>query len=257
MEKLGLALSGGGVRGVFHIGVLKALEDAGIRPNLISGSSAGAIIGAFYAAGMPPEEIMKIADESGWFKIVKPAIPNKGFMTLQYLKDLMKKHIPSDSFDSLVVPLFVTATNLNSGEVEVFHEGALFKRVIASASVPLMFEPVRDNNSLYLDGGLMMNLPASPIRSKCQYLLGINLVPKVPLDQKELSGLVKIATRCFDIAIISNMKDEISLLDWIIQPDELNEISKFDFSFSKGRDLYKMGYNAALEILPLIKKAIA
>lgn len=256
MAKLGLVLSGGGVRGVFHIGVLKALDEAGIPPGLISGTSAGAIIGAFYAGGLYPEEIMRIADESGWFKIVKPAIPNKGFMTLQYLSDLLKKHIPKDSFEELRIPLYVTATDLNSGDVEIFHQGPLFKRVIASASVPLMFEPVKEDDRFYLDGGLMMNLPASPVKNKCDFLLGVNLVPKVPLDQKELSGLVKIATRCFDIAIISNMKDEIALLDWVIQPEALNEISKFDFSFSKGRDLFRMGYEATMEIIPTIRKAL-
>jgi len=256
MEKLGLTLSGGGVRGIMHIGVLKALEEEGIRPGIISGTSAGAIIGAFYAAGLSPDQIMKIVDESGWFKIVKPAIPVKGFMTLDYLRKLMVKHIPEDNFSALHTPLLVTVTNLNSGELEVYQDGPLFDRVVASASVPLMFEPVQDDGTLYLDGGLMMNLPASPIRDRCRFLLGVNLVPKVPLEKRELSGIVRIAMRCFDIAIISNMEKELSLLDWVIQPEALNDLSMFDFSFSKGRQLYQLGYTSTKEMMPAILKAL-
>lgn len=256
MKKLGLALSGGGVRGVFHIGVLKAIEDAGITPAVLSGSSAGAMIGAFYASGMAPEEILKLAHDSGWFKIVKPAIPVKGFMTMQYLRDLLGKHILDDSFEALRFPLYVAVSNLNTGEVELVNRGKLIDWVVASASVPLMFEPRKFDDQLFIDGGLLMNLPASPIREKCDVLLGVNLVPKVPLKTKELSGMVRIATRCFDIAIISNMKTEMDLCDFIIQPEELHDIPMFDFSFSKGQLLYDLGYRETEKLLPEIRKAI-
>ena len=186
MKKLGLVLSGGGVRGVAHIGVLKALDEAGISVDMVAGTSAGAIIGAFYCAGVSPDEIYRIADESGWFKIVKPTIPVKGFMKLQYLSDLLKKHVGKDDFSALKIPLYVTAININTARLEVFHEGSLYEKVIASASVPLMFEPVSIKNQLYLDGGLRMNLPAEPIRPLCQYLLGVNLIPELSLIELDL-----------------------------------------------------------------------
>lgn len=256
MKKLGLVLSGGGVRGVAHIGVLKALDEAGIQVDLVSGTSAGAIIGAFYCAGLSPDEIYRIADESGWFKIVKPTIPVKGFMKLQYLKDLLKKHINVDEFSSLKIPLHVTAININTTQLEVFSEGKLFEKVIASASVPLMFEPVSINGQLYLDGGLRMNLPAEPVRDQCEHLLGVNLIPEMSLNNNELSGMVKIAMRCFDIAIIENMDRQLKMLDWVIQPDGFNEIPKFDFSFSKTKQGYELGYRATKAMIPAIRNVL-
>lgn len=250
--KFGLALSGGGVRGVAHIGVLKALEEEGIKPDVISGTSAGAIIGAFYAAGISPDEILHEVEASGWFKIVKPAIPMKGFMTLKHLKGLLGKYIKYKNIEELPIPLYVTTTNLNTGLVEVYNKGPLNVWVLASASVPLVFEPIQHEGNTYLDGGLVMNLPASPIRPLCENLLGINLVPKVSSDKKDLSGMIKIANRCFEIAVFNNIEPELSKLDWVVQPHELSNISKFDFSFSNSKKVYELGYQSTKAIVPQI-----
>jgi NTE family protein len=254
--KFGLVLSGGGVRGVAHIGVLKALEEEGIKPDVIAGTSAGAIIGAFYAAGISPDDILHEVETSGWFKIVKPAIPMKGFMTLKYLKGLLSKYIKYKNIEELPIPLYIAATNLNSGLVEVYNKGPLNTWVLASASVPLMFEPIQHEGNAYLDGGLVMNLPASPIRPLCDNLLGVNLVPKVTSDKKDLSGLIKIANRCFDIAVFNNIAPELAKLDWVVQPDELSKISKFDFSFSNSRKVYELGYEHTKAIIPQIREKL-
>lgn len=255
-KSFGLVLSGGGVRGVAHIGALMALEEAGIKPDVISGTSAGAIIGSFYASGMPANDIWEVVKHSGWFKIVKPAIPVKGFMTLQYLRQLLKEHILSDSFEKLQIPLNVVATDLNSGCARVFNSGKLFDRVIASSAVPLMFEPVNEDDTVLIDGGLVLNLPVSPIRDNCDFILGINLVPKVTATKAELNGLVKIAARCFDIAIINNLEKELAMLDWVVQPEELNVISKFDFSFSHSKLLLKLGYEHTKKLIPEIERKL-
>ena len=120
-KRIGLALSGGGARGIAHIGVLQALEEQGIFPEVISGASAGAIVGALYAAGKTPEEIMEFVRKASFFKMFKVAIPFSGLTKLTYLRDKLAESIPEDRFEALEKKLFVAIANLNnSHHVAVF-----------------------------------------------------------------------------------------------------------------------------------------
>ena len=139
--KTGIALSGGGARGIAHVGVLKALEDYGIFPDYISGASAGAIIGAFYAAGNTPDEIYQIVKKAEFAKMFKISILKPGILKLDYLWELLKEKIKDDSFEALQKKFFVSVSNLNSGEYEIHGKGKLFRYVVASASIPIIFKP--------------------------------------------------------------------------------------------------------------------
>ena len=162
-HKVGLALSGGGLRGIGHLGAIKALEEHGYRPSIISGCSAGAIIGAFYAAGYTVDEMLRIVQENDLFPKTSFRLRASGFLDTHFLSRLFQIHIPENTFESLKIPLYVSATNLLSGKTEYLHTGALDDALLASSSIPLMFPSVQRNETVYYDGGILDNLPVKPL----------------------------------------------------------------------------------------------
>ena len=139
--RFGISLSGGGARGILHIGVLEALRNHGIHPEIISGTSIGAFIGVMYAAGMKPLDILDLVKSSKLYKMVRWKVPSSGLLDLRKVKDVLEKYIPEDDFSALKIPFCCAVTNLNSRLSEIKNSGKLFQWVLASASIPLIFEP--------------------------------------------------------------------------------------------------------------------
>lgn len=252
--RIGLALSGGGARGMVHVGVIQALAEAGISVHEVSGTSAGAIVGSLYAAGYPPKEILAFAKEKNLIRVLNLRLPHKGFVTHKFLRNQLRKYLPANSFEDLKLPLFVTVANINSGLPEVFSTGPLIDVVIASSSIPILFEPVHLNGNTYLDGGLMKNLPASPLRKSCDIVIGVNLVPQHPVPDSELKTVFGIGSRCFDIAALNNIKPELSLCDVVIEPMEISRYSRF--SISNIDKMYQIGYDETKTLIPMILERI-
>ena len=143
--KIGLALSGGGVRGISHLGVLKATRRSWNRPPPrppLSGTSAGAIVGAMYCQGYLPEEILKIIVETNYFKFMRPAISLTGILKMDAMQSLFKIYLAHDDFAQLKTPLSVAATDIKKGKAIYFSEGELIKPVMASSCIPGMFDPI-------------------------------------------------------------------------------------------------------------------
>lgn len=251
MTTIGLALSGGGARGLVHVGVLQAFLDEGIPVHAISGTSAGAIAGALYAAGHSPQDILRYARESNMIRIFGLKMPNKGLVRHRFLRNLLLRYLPENSFGGLSLPLYVTVANLNSGLPESHSSGPLVDLVVASSSIPILFEPVLLNGNHYLDGGLMKNLPASPLRKTCDLVVGVNLVPQLPVTEGELKSVIDIGTRCFDIAALNNIKPELALCDIVIEPVEISRFSRF--SMSQMDKMYEIGYREAMHRIPEIR----
>ena len=147
-QKIGLALSGGGALGFAHIGAIQALEEHGVKPDFISGSSMGAIIGAIYCAGYSPAKIMRIIQAEKLYKLDKLMSPNlnfkqKGLSSHATLRATLKELIPHDCFDSLEIPFAVCVTNITSGTYEYYYSGkGIVEYVVASASIPGVFDPI-------------------------------------------------------------------------------------------------------------------
>ena len=253
--KLGLALSGGGARGIAHVGVLKAFEEAGIVPDAYSGTSAGSIVGAMRAAGKTPEQIMQMVKESSLFKIFKVGMPIDGLTKLTYLREKLSAYIASDSFEDLKKPLFVSLANLNTGQKEIVSSGVLFDVVMASCSIPLVFKPVEINGALYVDGGLFNNLPADALREHCEVLIGINVMPNIEVPAKELQTVIGIASRCFDLSVRANTVNSLEMCDLVIEPEELHQYGIHQFN--KYQELYKIGYQAGKSQVDEIKALLA
>lgn len=241
--KIGITLSGGGARGIAHIGVLAALEEAGIVPEVVSGTSAGSIVGALYAAGKSPQEILDVFRKGSLIKTFNFGIPITGLTKLTYLKDQLAKHIEDDSFECLEKTLFIAITNLNKGEEEIIADGPLFDVVVASSSIPLVFKPVEINGQMYVDGGLMRNMPVEPVKENADFVIGVNVMPHVHVGNKSVNNMVEIAMRSFDLVIWNNSQFDMSVCDVLIEPRELTDYHPL--AFNKEDELFEIGYNAA------------
>lgn len=251
MHQIGISLSGGGTRGVVHIGVLKALEENGIFPSIVSGTSAGAIVGAMYAHGYTPAEILSIASERSLLWMFSLRLPTKGFVRHTFLKKMLKRYIPANSFEELKKPFYVAVANLNLGEAEIFHTGPLHDVILASASIPVLYEPIRIGGYWYADGGLLMNLPVSCIRPLAEYTIAVNLIPRKELSHEEVTTIAGIASRTFNLAAINTIKPELCHCDTVIEPEAIYNYSRFNFTHIK--EMHEIGYQEAMEMMPKIK----
>lgn len=236
--KIGIALSGGGARGFAHLGVLKALEEIGIQPHMISGVSAGAIGGAFYCYGFSPKETLKILSEHGILGMVSPAFSWKGLLKMDKAEKVYKKYLKDDSFEKLKIPLIIEATDIINVETMRFSKGKLIKAVIASASIPLMFDPVEYEGKMLVDGGLLNNLPAQCLKPHCNKIIAVN-VNSIFKDEK-IDGLLKTIERNFDIIINNNIKESIAISDIVLEPMYKKNYGIFDLNHAK--EIFEMGY---------------
>ncbi len=251
MVKIGLCLSGGGARGAAHLGVIKALMEHNIPIHAVSGASAGALMGAVYAAGNDYETMVQFLKEGSIFKTIRFGIPDRGLGNLKFLYKVLPKYIAHNNFESLEKKLFVTTTNLNRGKAHVWDSGELFDKVIASSAVPLAFSPVTINNEVHTDGGTMDNLPVAPLTTECDYIIGVNLLPLLEVGPKSLNSFMGVLGRTFDLAILANTAPNIARCDVCISPMKLHKYSIFDFG--KVDEVIEIGYRSALHSMDIIQ----
>jgi NTE family protein len=244
MPKTGLVLSGGGVRGFAHLGLLQVLDECGVRPTAISGVSAGAIVGALYAAGHSPKEILRIMKANSYFGWSNFLFKGNGFFSLAPLQEALQKQIPADSFEALRIRLFVTVTDLLFNRSMVFSSGSLSKAVMASSSVPVIFEPVRIGDSLFVDGGLLNNFPLEPLEGICDLIIGCH-TNKIKTGANANIRLSKahIIDQSFHMSIQQQVYSKVEKCHIFIEPP-LYPYTLFDVK--KADDIYEAGYQHAL-----------
>ena len=235
---IGIALSGGGVRGFAHLGVLKALNEKGIYPEIISGTSAGALAGIFYADGYSPEESFEIFYHNSLFHFTQLSIPNKGLLSMEKVSKILKKTIRAKTFEELEIPLYVAAANLNDGEIEYFHQGSIIDKVIASASIPVLFKPQIIDGNTFVDGGVFDNLPLEPIKDQCKKLIGSHVNPTG--KEKNLDSIFRIGERAFHLTVDTISKEKKALCNLFIEAAGLCNYGMF--SLDKGREIFETGY---------------
>lgn len=238
--KIGLVLSGGGARGFAHLGVIQALNDAGIYPDVISGTSAGALAGVLYADGHTPKDIRKIMNSGSRLDFMRPALPREGLLQIGGVIKILKNCLRAKTFEELKIPLYVSATDLNNGKAVYFSKGDLLNPVIASASIPVLFQPVMINNICYVDGGVLDNLPVKPIEKKCKILIGSFVNPVGYLEK--VSGLINIAERTFMLSMSKEIIEKAKKFDLFVAPLELRNYKILDPE--KADELFSIGYKA-------------
>lgn len=241
--RVGLTLSGGGARGISHIGVLKALKEFGVRIDCISGTSTGALVGSLYAYGYSAEEILDTVISTKIFSSLRPAWTWTGLVNIMNLEALILKLMPENSFDSLKIPMTIATTDLNKGIAEYFTSGKLVSAILASCCVPVIFAPVQVDGHYYVDGGITDNLPAKVLRDRCDLLVGshCNFIS----SEHDVKNFRSVIERSLLIAINGNTSISKKLCDIFIEPPGLGNRSAFDLSDIKR--LYNIGYEFTME----------
>jgi NTE family protein len=178
---IGLALGSGAARGLAHIGVLKVLEEAAIPICCIAGTSIGAFIGALYAAGVPIQQMEKTLCDLDWralTRLLAPTLPTSGLLDGRKVANFMAELLPVQTFEELSIPLAVTATDVESGEALVIHQGSLLKGLHAATAFPGIFTPAPWNGRFLVDGGLCNPVPADvAYRMGARRVIGVSAIP--------------------------------------------------------------------------------
>lgn len=248
--KVGIVLSGGGVRGVAHLGVLQALDSSGIRFCKITGTSAGSIVGALFAEGHNPYEILKVFLKIKLFKYLRPAFGTSGLLSMERIAGLLLEYIPHNSFEKLRIPLVITATNFSKGTLRYFSEGTIIPPIQASSALPGIFAPVMIGDDMYIDGGVKNNFPVEPLLGDCDFIIGssCNHLPVIT----QLTGIKHYMLRTATMVVESDMEEKRKLCDVVIAPRGIGEISVFDLR--KAEDIYWIAYETTLHLLETEKK---
>lgn len=244
-HEIGITFSGGSARGYAHVGILKALSEHGIEPEVISGTSMGGVVGVLYAAGYTPQEIQEILINEKFSKVAGFSWQRTGLLKMEKLRQVLHKYIAEDDFSQLRKPFYLGLTNLNEGRREIRTEGALFDHLIASCSVPGVFAPMIIDKVSYVDGGLLCNLPASAIRDKCRILIGAHV--NHPGRKTGFTGPKGIVERAINLGITQNAKPQMELCDYLIDPPAMEHFSLFDFS--KIEEIINAGYNHTIKMI--------
>ncbi|WP_299249624.1 patatin-like phospholipase family protein [uncultured Aquimarina sp.] len=251
-KNIGLVLSGGGFKGVAHLGAIKALEEAGIHPNFVSGTSAGAIVGALYAGGYAIEEIKKFFSKTPLFKLNRFTRKKAGFLDSEKFFDDLITYFPKNTFESLEKKLFVTATDLVEGTTMVFSTGELIRPILASAAFPGMFSPVKINRQLYSDGGILDNFPIEPLQKQCDMIIGIDVTPIKKPKISDFKHSYNVMQRAYYLRAMPNSETKFKHCDLIIQPREL--ANHGIFSSGNLDKIFDVGYKEAKQQLAVYFK---
>lgn len=243
--KYGLVLSGGGTRGFAHLGAIKALEENNIKPDIISGVSAGSIVGALYADGQDAEKALKALISKNLLGFLKPMIPLNGLIKMTGFEKTLNKTLKAKTFDELKTPLIIHAVNINTNEYTCFDKGNLVQAIMASSSIPVVFPPVKIGQYQYLDGGIINNFPVETLVGKCKNIIGINVNPVGKQDN--VKGLKTIAIRAFHLTMRNHADLRKDKCDIYIEPAEIENYGILDLSSAE--ELFELGYKKTLEVL--------
>ena len=280
--KIGLSLSGGGAKGFAHVGVLKVLDSLGVKIDYISGTSMGAIVGGLYASGYRGKDIEKIINntdfsailigeksrkEATFFdksvdkyilsfpiqkrKITLPSSISSGQNTIYILKELFKNVSNIHDFSQLPIPFMCVATNLETGKTKIFEKGDLVKSIMASSAFPSLIEPVKINDTIYVDGAMAINLPSKPLKDKgIDIVIGVNLSTGLN-DKEQINNIVDILNQIVDFSIQKETENQLYYTDININPNLKGiKITSFD----QKKTILDTGYEEALKYVETLKK---
>ena len=284
--KVGLVLSGGGAKGYAHVGVLKILEENGIRIDYVAGTSMGAIVGGLYAAGYNARQLDSILRANDFSKLTKDEVPreaysfyqkeNKGKYAISLPMNKWKIGLPKsiskgqnifnlfsqltehvhqvDDFSKLPIPFFCIATDLETGDEVVLDHGFLPEAIRASSSFPTVYTPVEIDNRLLVDGGIANNYPIEKLKAKgVDYIIGVNVQRELH-SREELNSAPEILMQIAGYQMYEGMEKKIEMTDLYLRP-ELSEYG--DFSFEAANEIVEAGETEALVHLEEIKNLAA
>ncbi|MBK8985278.1 MAG: patatin-like phospholipase family protein [Chloroflexi bacterium] len=249
--KIGLALSGGGTRGLVHIGVLSVLVKAGIPIDYVAGTSVGSFVGAVFCAGMPVDQMRALALSTSWKLLSRPALSHSALLSFRPLETWVEQILGDVDICDLGIPFAVITADLERGEKVVLRRGPVARAVHASCAIPGIVEPVEIDGRLLCDGGIVDNLPIHVVRDMgADYVIGADIF--VPSHYHRMgplgTGLMTIET------LVRHSGGHVGEADCLITP----QISGHAYHrFSKAQEFFHLGEDATRRALPTIKAALS
>ena len=257
MKKLGLALGAGGSRGIAHVGFLQALEEEGIKPDYITGSSMGAVVGGAYAAGIPMETIKNAVLNLRLFDLISPAKQKGGVFGTQKMCALIERYLGNVMIEDLAIPFRSVAVDMIEQEVVEFSQGSLVDAIIASASIPGIFHPLVKEGRRLIDGGVLERVPAMRLQDMgAEVIVAVDVLGWRAASEK-VPGAVGILLETFDVmdnyrTKTYREKNKRKINFWL-EPD-LGNMSQY--SLKEAKMAYEKGYALGREYIPKIKRAL-
>ena len=240
--KIALVLSGGAARGGFHLGVIEALLEKDFQIEAVSGSSIGALIGMSLSAGVKPKEQLKIFKSKAFKKSLKFNGLKKGILRVEEKTKILKKLIPVENIEDGHFKVHITTIDLSSGDIVRFHKGKAIPLCVASTSVIPLFKPIRYESYQLVDGGIMDNLPLTPLKQYNLPIVAIDLHPKEYGFKDSMWGIIK---RAVFLMWRASVQGQIKECDYYITNQKLENYSLF--SFKKLDEMFELGYQTALK----------
>lgn len=253
--RIGLALGGGAARGFAHVGVIQVLEEAGIRPDLVTGTSAGSLVAALYASGRNGSQLQRIAETMDEATFTDWTLPlfSRGMLRGDALARYVHQQVGGRRIEDLTLPLGILATDLQSGQGVLFERGDIATAVRASSAVPGLFQPVRITGREYVDGGLVAPVPVRQARQ-----MGAELVVAVDISQQPEANapgdVFQILLQTFSIMGKSINSLELRGTDLVVVRPALAGVSGADFA-ARNRAI-QAGRAAMLQAMPQLRQAI-
>jgi NTE family protein len=245
-KSLGLALSGGGSKGLAHAGVLKFLDEQNIKPTQIAGSSAGAIVGALYSFGKTPDEILSFFKSIYFFHWKHFTLKKAGIIDSESFKIYFEEIFQDTKMSDLPIPMHITATDMVKGKLKIFNNNSrVADAILASSAVPGVISPYIINGNLYSDGGILNHFPTDLLQGRCDSIIGVYVSPIQKIEAKDLNSIKSVTTRAFDLLSANSNFQKFNHCDWVIEPEELVNYSTFETNKTKMDKIFEIGYQAA------------
>ncbi len=246
-KKVGLALSGGVVRGFAHVGVLSVLDREQVPIDVIAGASVGSIIGASYATGMKLSYIIEMAEQMQWQRIARPTLSGDGLLSFDKLEEWLVRVFGRLHFEDLAIPFAAVTTDLETGKTVVLDSGPLAPAIRASCSVPGVVTPIEINGRLLCDGGISNNLPIDVVQDMgAEYVIGVDVFRHAP----KWPRLGPLGRGLAAVEIMVENSGGLEGADVLIAP-ELS--GKTYMRFDKRQELIALGEQATLAHMPTIR----
>lgn len=245
-NSIGLVLSGGGSKGLAHAGAIKFLEEKNIKPTRIAGTSAGSIVGALYAWGKTPQEILEFFKSIYLFHWRHLTFKKAGFIDSESFKIDFHTIFKDATIADMKIPIQITATDMVKGRLKIFEpETKIIDAILASSAFPGIISPYLIKGEPYSDGGILNHFPTDILQGQCDTIIGIYVSPIQKIEAKDLKSIRSVTTRAFDILSANSNIQKFNICDWVIEPEELSLHSTFEMNKSKMDVIFNIGYEAA------------
>ena len=245
-KSIGLVLSGGGSKGLAHAGVIKYLEEKNIKPTQMAGTSAGSIVGALYAWGKTPEEILEFFKSIYLFHWKHLTFKKAGLIDSESFRSYFHSIFDDAILSDLKIPIQITATDMVRGKLKIFSpKTKIADAILASSAFPGVFSPYQIEGNVYSDGGILNHFPTDILQGQCDVVIGVYVSPIQKIEAKDLSSIKAVTTRAFDILSANSNVHKFNICDWVIEPKDLCLYSTFETSKTKMDAVINIGYEAA------------